>query len=166
MKDIQRCLPILEICTKQIEVFHLSGTVLDSDMSHHGVQRVAMDARDEDDVPSVLEALEQDLSFDTDSVEARSRASVVPSDSERADDCSEEDSEEMLPAEVELDPPLMRPSAAAMRAGLPLLDMEDLSRTFAVRASVMKTVPRFLWGSFRIALELAFEEVAARVSGQ
>ena len=43
------------------EVFPLSGTVLDSDMSHHGVQRVAMDAHDEDDVPSVLEALERDL---------------------------------------------------------------------------------------------------------
>ena len=67
----------------------------------------------------------------------------------------------MSPAELEPDPPLMRPSAAAMRAGLPLLDMEDLSQVFAVRASVMKVVPQFLWGSFRIALKLALEEVAA-----
>ena len=48
-----------------------------------------------------------------------------------------------------------------MRAGLSFLDMEDLSRTLAVRASEMKTIPRFLWGSFRIALKLALEEVAA-----
>ena len=33
---------------------------------------------------------------------------------------------------------------------------------FSHRAAVMKAVPKFLWGSFRIALKLALEEVAAR----
>ena len=67
----------------------------------------------------------------------------------------------MLPAELEPDPPLMRLSVAAMRAGLPLLDMVDLSQVFARRAAVMKGVPRFLWSSFRIAMKLALEEIAA-----
>ena len=39
--------------------------------------------------------------------------------------------------------------------------MVDLSLVFARRAVVMKCVPRFLWGSFRIALKLALEEIAA-----
>ena len=134
-----------------------SATVL----SFGGVQPVAMDAGDEDDAQSVLHALERDLSSDKDSVEARSTASEGPNDSEREDAGSEAASDDLPPAELEPDPPLMRPSAAAMRAGLPQLDMVDLSQVFARRAAVMKGVPRFLWGSFRIALKLALEEIAA-----
>ena len=35
----------------------------------------------------------------------------------------------------------------------------DVDDIFSRRASVMKTVPRFLWGSFRIALKVAIEEI-------
>ena len=90
----------------------------------------------------------------------RSTLSEAPDDSEQEDDCSGAGSEVLLRAALDPDPPLMRPSAAAMRAGLPLLDGEDLSRVFAQRAAVMKSVPKFLFGSFRIVWKLALEEVA------
>ena len=35
----------------------------------------------------------------------------------------------------------------------------DISEVFSCRASVMRTVPRFLWGSFRVALKVALEEI-------
>ena len=105
---------------------------------------------------SVLQALERDVSSDTDSVEARSTTSEGPNDSEREDECSEAASDDLPFAELEPDPPSLRPSAVAMRAGLPQLDMVDLRR-----GGVMTGVPRFLWGSFRIALKLALEEIAA-----
>ena len=139
-----------------------SDTVLDSVVPHHGVLRVAMDAED-DDNQSLVDVLERDLTLqdsDTDSLEVHSTQSQAPDDSEREDNCSEAGSEVLPPAELEPDPPLMRPSAAAMRAGLPLLDGEDLSQMFSHRAAVMKAVPKFLWGSFRIALKLDLEEVA------
>ena len=94
-------------------------------------------------------------------MEACSTASEDPNDSEREDAGSEAASDDLSPAELEPDPPLMRPSAAAMRAGLPQLDMVDLSQVSARRAAVMKGVPRLLWGSFRIALKLALEVIAA-----
>ena len=36
---------------------------------------------------------------------------------------------------------------------------------FERRAAVMKTVPKFLWGSFRVALKLALEEISVGVDG-
>ena len=164
VKEVPLCLPSPEICAKQIEVFPFgSDTVLDSEVPHHGVLRVAMDAEDEDDNQSLVDVLERDLTLqdsDTDSLEVHSTQSQAPDDFEREDNCSEAGSEVLPPAELEPDPPLMRPSAAAMRAGLPLLDGEDLSQMFSHRAAVMKAVPKFLWGSFRIALKLALKEVA------
>ena len=47
-------------------------------------------------------------------MEARSTASEGPNDSEREDGGSETASEDLPPAELEPDPPLMRPSAVAM----------------------------------------------------
>ena len=128
--------------------YPLSGTVL------------AMDADDED-AQSLVDFLERDLTLrdsDTNSLGMRSTPSEAHDDFEQEDEAGSE----VLPlAELEPDPPLMRPSAAAMRAELPLSDGEDMSRVFAQRAAVMKAVPKFLWGSFRIALKLALEEVAA-----
>ena len=51
------------------------------------------------------------------------------------------------------------PSAAAQRTGFTQLDQWDVDDIFSRRASVMKIVPRFLWGSFRIALKVAIEEI-------
>ena len=65
-----------------------------------------------------VQPVTMDLSSDTDSVEARSTASEGLNDSEREDECSGV-SDDLPPAELEPDPPLMRP----MRAGLPQLDM-------------------------------------------
>ena len=124
--------------------------------SGYGVLRVAMDTEDNQFLVDVLER-----DSDTDSLEVHSTQSQALDDSEHEDNCSEAGSEVLPPAELKPDPPLMRPSVAAMRAGLPLLDGEDLSQMFSHRAAVMKAVPKFLWGSFRIALKLAFVEVAA-----
>ena len=58
----------------------------------------------------------------------------------------------------------VRPSAAAQRAGFVLLDHWDLGETFAQRGCLMRSVPRFLWGSFRVAMKVALEEIMAGVS--
>ena len=138
--------------------------MLDSEVPHHDVLRVAMDAEDEDDDQSLVDFLERDLTLQDQTLKVwkfYSTRSQAPDDSEREDNCSEAGSEVLPPTEVEPDPPLMRPSAAAMRVGLPLLDGEDLSQMFSHCAAVMKAVPKFLWGSFHIAFKLALEEVAA-----
>ena len=59
---------------------------------------------------------------------------------------------------------MVRPSAAAQRAGFVLLDHWDLGETFAQRGCLMRSVPRFLWGSFRVAMKVALEEIMAGVS--
>ena len=58
----------------------------------------------------------------------------------------------------------VRPSAASQRAGFVLLDHWDLGETFAQRGSLMRSVPRFLWGSFRVAVKVALVEIMAGVS--
>ena len=55
--------------------------------------------------------------------------------------------------------PLVRPSVAALRAGLAALDEWQLEEVFAHRGSLMRLVPRFLSGSFRVATKLALEEI-------
>ena len=55
--------------------------------------------------------------------------------------------------------PPVRPSAAALRADFAALDEWQLEEVFAHRGSLMRSVPRFLWGSFRIATKLALEEI-------
>ena len=62
----------------------------------------------------------------------------------------EEDVEVPIVEEV----PPVRPSVRVQRAGFELLDQWNLSELFSHRASVMRTIPRFLWGSFRIAMKV------------
>ena len=50
----------------------------------------------------------------------------------------------------------------AVRAALMWLDEVDLVEVFKPRASVMKSVPKFLSGAFRIALRPALEEACRR----
>ena len=65
-------------------------------------------------------------------------------------------------AEIDPGPPLptVSPARAAMRRGFPQLDDVDCGAIFSRRAAVMKTVPKFLWGSFRVALKVALEEIS------
>ena len=58
----------------------------------------------------------------------------------------------------------LRPSVAAQRSGFARSDRWDISEVFSCRASVMRTVPQFLWGSFRVALKVALEEIRVRHS--
>ena len=55
--------------------------------------------------------------------------------------------------------PPVRPSVRVQRVGFEFLDQWDLSELFSHRVSVMRTIPRFLWGSFRIAMKVALEEI-------
>ena len=87
---------------------------------------------------------------------------VVHESGTERDDVESEFSEVALPEELDHDFPVPehRPSVAAMRAGLRFLDDVHLCETFAQRAAVMKNIPKFLWGSFRVALRLALEEIS------
>ena len=46
-----------------------------------------------------------------------------------------------------------------MRRGFVALDDGDLEEVFSRRGSLMRSVPRFLWGSFRVATKLALDEI-------
>ena len=87
----------------------------------------------------------------------------IPSSVESADESSEGSS---VGDEVDVEVPVVaglppvRPSIAAQRSGFAQLDHWSIHELFACRASVMRTVPRFLWGSFRVAEKVALDEVA------
>ena len=50
------------------------------------------------------------------------------------------------------------PRAAALREGFESLDLVDPRRLIEIRASVFKSVPKFLHGPFRNALKFALKE--------
>ena len=87
--------------------------------------------------------------------------SIDPGDSER-DDVDSESSDVGPAEELEhvLPVPEHRPSVAAMRAGFRCLDEVDLCEVFAQRVAVMKNIPKFLWGSFGVALKIALGEIS------
>ena len=64
-------------------------------------------------------------------------------------------------AEIDAGPPLptVSPSRVVMRKGYPQSDDVDCGAIFSRRARVMKTVPIFLWGSFRAVLKVALKEI-------
>ena len=72
---------------------------------------------------------------------------------------SGEEEPEELPVTAEVPP--VCPSAAHQRGGFAQLDDIDLSELFTCRASVMQSASRFLWGSFRVALKVALDEIIA-----
>ena len=82
-----------------------------------------------------------------------------------ASDSGDDDGSEVSGEEDDIELPVVEPvapvvpSAAAQRGGFTQLDQWNLDDLSSRRASVMKTVPRFLWGSFRIALKVAMEEI-------
>ena len=93
--------------------------------------------------------------------------SASDTESLAASDSGDDDRSELSGEEEDIELPVVKPvapvlpSAAVQRAGFTQLDQWDLDVLFSRRASVMKTVPRFLWGSFRIALRVAMEEIVA-----
>ena len=124
---------------------------------------VAMDVDDEKRhsvSPSLLDNLEREM--DPAVLDGGSPTLSIDQDGSERDDVDSEFSEEGPAEELDHDLPVPehRPSVAAMRAGLRFLDDVDLCETFAQRAAVMKNIPKFLWGSFRVALRLALEEIS------
>ena len=87
--------------------------------------------------------------------------SIDPGDSDR-DDVDSESSAVGLAEELDHDLPVPehRPSVAALRAGLRFLDEVDLCEVFVQRAVVMKNIPKLLWGSFRVTLRIALEDIS------
>ena len=62
-------------------------------------------------------------------------------------------------SEVEPDPPFRMPGVATLRAAFLLLDQVNLAVEMEERANVMKSVPKFLRGPYRIAMRTALEEI-------
>ena len=79
--------------------------------------------------------------------------------SEFEDEGSNASGEENAEVPIVEEVPPVRPSVRVQRALFELLDQWNLSELFSQRASVMRTIPRFLWGSFRIAMKVPLEEI-------
>ena len=75
------------------------------------------------------------------------------------DDVVSEGGLEILNQESEVEIPFRLPGAMARRRGFESLDGVSLVEEFDERACLMKTVPRFLKGPYRIALRTALEEI-------
>ena len=56
--------------------------------------------------------------------------------------------------------PFRLPGVATLRAAFLSLDVVRLTEEFEEMASVMKSVPRFLKGPYRIAMKAALEEIS------
>ena len=69
-------------------------------------------------------------------------------------------------SEVEPDPPSRMPGVATLRAAFLLLDHVNLAAEMEERASVMKSVPKFLRGPNRIAMRTALENICGGRRGQ
>ena len=126
---------------------------------------VAMDVGDEERhsaSPSLLDDLEREL--DPTVLDGGSPTLSIEQDDSERDDGDSEFSEAGPAEELDHDLPVpeYRPSAAAMRAGLRFPDEKELCETFAQRAAVVKNSPKFLWGSSRVAMRLALEEISVR----
>ena len=55
------------------------------------------------------------------------------------------------------------PRAPMLRHAFRNMDDVDVERIFSLRASVMRSVPRFLHGPFRNAMKMVLEEIMASV---
>ena len=82
-------------------------------------------------------------------------------------DVADEDdrwSEEGGPDPVESEgeePPFQLPGVASLGTGFTFVESVNLVEVFQERACVMKSVPRFLRGPYRIAMRFALEEMVA-----
>ena len=74
--------------------------------------------------------------------------------------------EEFIDSEPEDEVPFRLVGAATARTAFRSIQSVNLVETFQERASVMKSVPRFLRGPFRIAMRCAIEEIMAGVRSQ
>ena len=89
---------------------------------------------------------------DEDGVDSSVESGAQSQDDSRAGAGSVASGDEVGELPVEETIPPVRPSVAALRSGLEAL-------VFALRGSLMRSVPRFLWGSFRVTTKLALEEI-------
>ena len=64
-------------------------------------------------------------------------------------------------SEVEPEAPFRLPGVAVLRAAFLLLDGVSLVEEMQDRACIMKSVPRFMRGNYRIAMRTALEEICA-----
>ena len=62
-------------------------------------------------------------------------------------------------SEVEPHPPFRMPGVTTLRVAFLLLDQVNLADEMKERASAMKSVPKFLQGSYRITIRTALEEI-------
>ena len=77
------------------------------------------------------------------------------------DRLSEEGGPDPVESEGEEQPIFRLPGVASLRTGFTFLESVDLVEVFQERACVMKSVPRFLRGPYRIAMRVALEEIVA-----
>ena len=77
---------------------------------------------------------------------------------------SDEEEEVEVPIVANLHPVL--PSVASRPSGFAQIDRWNVQEVFTCRASEMRTIPRFLWGSFRVALKVAMAEVSSGQSSR
>ena len=104
-------------------------------------------------VPRVVDHGERDRPLhDTESLSSQGFSTDI-------DGQSEVSGVEEAESEVEPDPPFRMPGVATLRAAFLLLDQVNLADEMKERASVMKSVPKFLRGPYRIAMRTALEEI-------
>ena len=135
-------------------------TVRDTELEgvdHHAIGTPRDSASD--DTVSVGRGSEQDIGSVPGSLE-EAGVDVDPLDEDGLADAASAVSEDVeASAPVEPDPPVREVAITpAVRAALAWLDQVDLVEVFKPRASVMKSVPKFLCGAFRIALRTALQE--------
>ena len=88
------------------------------------------------------------------------------------DDSAEEDvvvseAGEMPEEEAEVEEvPFRLPGVATLRAAFLSLDLVRLTEEFEERASVMKSVPRYLKGPYRIAMRVALKKLVKEGAGR
>ena len=80
-------------------------------------------------------------------------------DTETVGDISEVGEEESPEATPMADPIAVRRQIPGLQRAFALLDGVDLKSRFTFRACVMRTVPHFMKGAFRLGLRVALEEV-------
>ena len=118
-------------------------------------RRVVLVPGSVDATPQSVQDRELDTRLDTESVDSGHSLNSAEGWSE----VSGQDDDIELPVVAGI--PLVRPSIRSQRVGFEQTDDWNLQEVFRTRASVMRTVSRFLWASFRAALKVALEEILA-----
>ena len=112
---------------------------------------------------SVVDALQYDLTHGD--VDTGSVATILAGDVEHEDPAEEDEErsvgcvEDVASEAEEQEVTFQLPGASTRRAGFVSLDAVAMEEEFDERPCVMKSVPRFLRGPYRIAMRVALEEI-------